>query len=189
MSVNGRIITGFSNPRFSVLGETTRTCMPIARGVDVTITPTFGDDIIFYADNGVAETCTGSFKNGTVTLNVDGMHATVEDILLGHTAPTQPETWEAMKTTDTIPYVAVGFVCRFVSEGTTSYVPVILPKCKFKNPNTSAKTQGENLEFQQQALEATFYENADHIWKLVDTATYSDEAAAVTALETKIITV
>lgn len=187
MSANGRVITGFSKPIYSVHATGTRTQAPLARGVDVTIAVESSDSIDFYADNGKAESIGGHFTKGTLTLNVDGLLDTARNAIYGMTAPTSPDTWQSYKTTDTIPYVAIGFIVRYVSDGVTSYVPFILPKCQFKPNGDSAKTQSENIEFQTQSLEATIYENADNVWKLVGTDAYSTESAALTALETKII--
>ena len=54
-----------------------------------------------------------------------------------------------------VPYVGVGFVVRYMEDGVTSYVPVILKKVKFNDPEITAATQTESIDWQTQSLEGT----------------------------------
>lgn len=184
MAVNGKVITGFSMPRYSVITEGARTAAALARGVSVSLSIETGDETIFRADNGTAESVGAPFTGGTVTLTVDGLHEAAANAISGRTAG---GGWTEYKSTDEFPYVSVGFIVRYMSEGVTSYVPVILAKVKFSEPGLEAATQEEAIDFQTQQLEATIFENDSYVWKYVGDAE-SSEADALTALDTKIVT-
>lgn len=56
---NGKVATGFSFPyvaKYEATGNvvTYTDAMPLARGVDVTLSPESSDENIFYADNGLS---------------------------------------------------------------------------------------------------------------------------------------
>lgn len=156
---NGRVTTGFSKPYVAIYSATGNTvtytsAQTLARGVSVSIAPEVSDESLFYADNIVAESSGGIFTGGTVSLEVDGLLDDARKLIYGL----------GTKGTDgfydygdgmTIPYVGIGFVARVQSEGVVSYVPYILPKCRFKVSNTEATTQSESIEFQTETLEAT----------------------------------
>lgn len=180
----GRVITGYSNPEYSVLSESTRTAKVLARGVNVTITPDSTDATKFYGDNKVIESVGGGFNGGTLSLTVDGLLDTAENDIYGRTAAVSG--WKDYKSTDAAPYVAFGCVVRYISDNVTSYVPVVLPKVRFKVETTTAATQEDTIAFQTQALEATIFENASRVWKQVGAACET-EAAAITALEAQLI--
>lgn len=212
---NGRVITGYSLPVYFKQGSetpATTDVKPIARGVDASIAVESTDNLIFYADNGEAENIPGYFKSATLTLNVDGMFDDAANALFGRAepaAPTTPETngWQTFNKNVNIPTVAVGFIVRFISAGHTFFTPFILPRCTFKPEATTAKTQGENIEFQTQSIEAKVSAATEAVgtsvavgdWKYTgrpydDTAAkyldgYETEAEAMTALKSKIITV
>ena len=71
----------------------------------------------------------------------------------------------------TIPYVGVGFICRYMEDGVTSYVPYILTKCRFVTPGVDAQTATETIEWQTQEITATLLrdDTQNHDWKLVGT--------------------
>ena len=78
-----------------------------------------------------------------------------------------------------IPFVGVGFVARYMSDGVTSYVPYVLPKCRFNVANLEANTQEESLEFQTQSLEATILrdDTTNHNWLKIGEAQTTEALA------------
>lgn len=184
MAANGRVITGFSQPYVALYSESGGTIsyasgQILARGVNVSLSLDAADDNNFYADNVIAESATGMFGGGTCTLTVDGLLTAAEKLILG--LPTADgDGWTAYGDAASIPYVGLGFIVRYMSDGVTSYVPVILNKVKFKMPGLSAATQEDEIDWQTQELEATIMrdDSSDHNWKLVGSGQATEAAAA-----------
>lgn len=193
MSAAGKVITGFSKPYVALYGTSTSQGATtvayedgtiLARGVSASLDVTSSDDNIFHADNVDAESAGGIFGGGTLTLTVDGLKQAAERLILG-----LPEAdtngfvhyGDAMS----IPYVGIGFIIRYMSDGATTYTPVVFRKAKFATPGLEAATQEEDIDWQTQELTATLFrdDTATHDWKWVggDEAT---EAAAEAKLRT-----
>lgn len=190
---NGRVITGFSLPYVAEYGTTTGTAgveldysngAILARGVSVSLSVDSADDNNFYADNVIAETAGGTFGSGEVTLTVDGLFDSAMKLILGLPSA-DADGWTHYGDDMNIPYVGVGFVVRYMSAGVTSYVPVVLHKCKFQIPELSAETQGESIDFQTQELVASVLrdDTANHEWRVIGSAV-TTEAAAEAAIKT-----
>lgn len=191
MAANGRVCTGFSKPYVARYVNTAGVisytdCMPLARGVSVTINPETGSDNAFYADNVEAENSPGIFNGGTVELTVDGLLTAAERFIWG-----LPEAEEvngvsvvAYGDDSNPPYMGIGFLARYMSEGVTTWVPYILRKTMFQVGNTEAATQEQEIDWQTQTLTANLMrdDSANHRWKMVGAETYSTEAAAEAAL-------
>lgn len=191
MAANGRVCTGFSKPYVARYVNTAGVisytgCMPLARGVSVTISPETGSDNAFYADNVEAENAPGIFNGGTVELTVDGLLTAAERFIWG-----LPEAEEvngvsvvAYGDDSNPPYMGIGFLARYMSEGVTTWVPYILRKTMFQVGNTEAATQEQEIDWQTQTLTANLMrdDSANHRWKMVGAETYSTEAAAEAAL-------
>ncbi len=188
---DGRVLIGFSEPwaaAYSVSSGTITysSAMKIGRGVSVSLELDDSSETTdFYADNVLAESISGTFTGGTVTLTVDGMKDTAREFLLG--LPTVSSNWYSYNDDQAIPNVGVGFICKYISAGSESYVPVVLVKCKFKNPNLSAETQGETPDFQTEELEASVMrgDDAKHTWKYLGEG-QTDEATALAKLKAKL---
>lgn len=190
---NGRVLTGFSLPYIALYSASTAGVVSyssgqiLARGVSVSLdVNSASDDNIFYADNVAAETVAGTFTGGTATLTVDGLKDAAEKLLLGLPAA---DTSGFVHYGDSaqIPYVGVGFICRYMSAGSTEYVPVVLTKCRASMPNLSANTQEAEIEWQTQELSFNVLrdDSANHDWKMVGTALTTEalaEAKVKTAL-------
>lgn len=190
---NGRVLTGFSLPYIALYSASTAGVVSyssgqiLARGVSVSLdVNSASDDNIFYADNVAAETVAGTFTGGTATLTVDGLKDAAEKLLLG--LPTA-DTNGFVHYGDSaqIPYVGVGFICRYMSAGSTEYVPVVLTKCRASMPNLSANTQEAEIDWQTQELSFNVLrdDSANHDWKMVGTALTTEalaEAKVKTAL-------
>lgn len=157
----GRVITGFSKPYVALYnnnsGAVTYTNgMALARGVNVSIEPEVSDNNIFYADNVAAETAGGIFMSGIVTLQVDGLFDEAAKFIYGITQVSEGSSnYYEYSAADAAPFVGIGYIIRYMSAGVTSYVPMILKKCRFDVGNISAETQGENIDFQPGELTAT----------------------------------
>lgn len=190
MAAAGKVLTGFSLPYVALYGHTGTTVsyssgQKLARGVSVSIEPESGDENNFYADNIAAESSPGVFTNGTVTLTVDGLLAAAERLIMG--LP-EADAQGFMHYGDdmSIPYVGIGFICRYQSDGEVSYTPVILRKCRFTSPGIEANTQEEEIDWQTQELEAAILrdDTAKHDWKYVggDEASEAEAEAKIKAV-------
>lgn len=184
---NGRVITGFSHPYVAKYATTEQTGnivlaysdgQILARGVSASLSTESSDDNKFYADNIIAETAAGSFGSGELTLTVDGLLDAASRLILGLPAA-DGDGWTHYGDSMDIPYVGVGFIVRYMSGGSTTYVPVVLHKCKFAVPNIDAATQEEDIDFQTQELTATVLrdDTANHEWRVVGTAVTTEALA------------
>ena len=186
----GRVTTGFSKPwvaRYSATGNTVSYSglMELARGVDVSIEPDSADDNKFYANNVEAETASGLFAGGTVTVTVDGLFVAAEKFISGLGDPVNG--WTAYGSGVSSPYIGLGFIVRYMSDGVTSYQPFILPKVKFNTVPTSAATQEDEIDWQTQQLTASINrdDTADQAWKYIGDS-FATEAEAEVALKEKL---
>ena len=187
----GKVITGFSKPYVAVYSATEGTVsysdgQVLARGVEVQISPESTDDNNFYADNVLAESDSGRFTGGELTLTVDGLLIAAERLLMGLPAAGD-DGWTAYGDDQNAPNVGVGFVVRYMSDGVTTYVPIVLAKCKFNQIETTASTQEDEIDWQTTELTATIMrgEDANHNWKFIG-ADVSTESAAEDALKAKL---
>lgn len=179
----GRVMTGFSLPYVALYTATGTTVtyssgQRLARGVQVSIEAEAEDDNIFYADNISAESAPGIFTSGTATFTVDGLKLDAERLIMGIPAA-DTEGFIHYGENLTIPYVGVGFICRYMEDGVTTYVPYILTKCRFVTPGVDAQTATETIEWQTQEITATLLrdDTTNHDWKLVGTAQSSEALA------------
>lgn len=188
----GKVCTGFSLPyvaKYAASGGTVTYSegMRLARGVSVSIAPDSSDNNDFYADNVKAESVNGVFTGGTVTLTVDGLLPAAEEFIFGLPEAATVGTVSVLKYGDSAqsPYVGIGFIARYMSDGVTTYKVIVLTKAKFNLPTEKANTQEDAISWQTQALEATIMrdDTADHDWKLVAATEYTTETAAETDLK------
>lgn len=191
MSAKGRVVTGFSKPyvaKYSNVGTTISYSdgMQLARGVNVTISPESSDDNNFYADNIVAESASGQFTGGSVELTVDGLFTTAEKLIMGLPSA-DSDGWIAYGDNQRVPYVGIGFIVRFMSDGVTSYVPFVLPKVIFDAISTEAATQEDEIDWQTQSITAQINrdDSANKVWKYIGTD-YASESLAEAALCAKL---
>ena len=187
----GKVATGFSYPYVAryAANEGTITfsnAMELARGVSVNVSPTTSDTNKFYANNQEAETGPNRFTGGTATLTVDGLLVAAERFIMGLPAAGE-DGWTAYGDSAQIPYVAIGYIARFMSGGVESFTPTILVKTKFQQINSDYATQEEEIDWQTQELTADLFRGDDlnHSWKYLG-GDFETEAAALTALRTKL---
>lgn len=188
----GKVATGFSFPwvaRYSESeGEITFTdAMELARGVDVSIDVDEASDNDFWANNQMAESAPGKFTGGTANLTVDGLLMPARRLIQGLPA-TAEDGWTSVGDTAQAPYVAIGYIVRFMSGNVESWTPTILVKTKF-NPFADAaatEDQGE-IDWQTQALTAKIFrgDNATHDWCWIG-SDFATEAEALAAMKTKL---
>lgn len=181
MSANGRVGTGFSSPFVALYAHTGTTVsytstQVLARGVNVTLTPDdAGDDNIFYADNGPAERASGVFTGADITLTVDGLLDAARDLVMGLPAATATTVGTATVNAthfgdnQSIPYIGIGYVVRYMSDDSTTYVGTVLPKCKLDQIADSFSTQEEDIDWQTQELSGRVLraDDANHEWKII----------------------
>lgn len=187
----GKVATGFSFPyvaRYAVNEGviTFSDAMELARGVSVNVSPTTSDANKFYANNQEAESGPNRFTGGTATLTVDGLLVAAERFIMGLPAAGE-DGWTAYGDSAQIPYVAIGYIARFMSGGVESFTPTILVKTKFQQINSDYATQEEEIDWQTQELTADLFRGDDlnHSWKYLGTD-YATEAEALAALRTKL---
>lgn len=184
----GRVCTGFSLPyvaKYAASGGTITYSdgQKLARGVSVSIEPESSDDNNFYADNILAESAGTTFTGGDLNLTVDGLLAEAEKLIMG--LPAASGDWMTYDDTQEVPYVGVGFIARYQSDGVVSYVPIVLVKCQFNQLSTSAETQEDTINWQTQELTAKIMRGDDSAksWKKVGSA-QTTEAAAEALIKT-----
>lgn len=187
----GKVITGYSLPWVAKYAAnegviTFSDAMRLARGVGVTVSPEGSEDNNFYADNVLAESDSGRFTGGTTTLVVDGLLIAAERFIMGLPDADQ-DGWTHYGDDQVIPYIAIGFIVKYMSDGITTYVPYVLVKNKFKPIEIEANTQEAEIDWQTTSLEAVTMRSDDsnHNWKYVG-EDFSTEEEAEAALKTKL---
>lgn len=190
MSANGRVRVGFSCPYVATYVNTSGTisyagATRLARGVSVSLSPEMSDTNNFYADNAVQETDGGKFTGGTASLTCDDPLAAAKALIEG-TAAADTNGWVKHGDSAERPFVGLGWIVEYVSEGVHSYVPTVVRKAKLNNIADEANTMEDGIEYQTITIEFDLFkdDSTNHDWKWVNEAGFSTEAAAVTALET-----
>lgn len=188
----GKVTTGFSKPYVAKYSANAGTISftggrRLARGVEVSLEPESSDDNTFYADNQAAESASGVFTGGSVTLTVDGLFMDAERFIQGLPAA-GAGGWVGYGNDKDTPYIAIGYIVRYMSDGKTTYVPTILPKTKFGIFNQSAATQEDEIDWQTQELTANIMraDDPNHNWKFVNETEFETEDEAERALQTKL---
>ena len=179
---NGQVTTGFSKPYVALYtctnGEISYSDgQPLARGVEVNVEPESSEDNNFYADNQEAESDSGKFTGGTISLTVDGLLTAAERLVMG--LPAATEGWMDYDDDQQIPEVGIGFIRRVMSGGVTSYIPYILVRAVFSQIPVNGATQEEEIDWQTTELSATLKrgQDAKHRWKRVGQNCQTEEAA------------
>ncbi len=189
MAAAGKVTIGFSKPYVALYSESGGTVtyssgQLLARGVSVSVEADSSDNNNFFADNIVAETDAGSFTGGTATLTVDGLLQDAEKLVQG--LPTADAAGFLNYDDDqVVPYVGIGFIIKYMSEGVTYYTPVIFPKARAGQFSVNAETQGESISWQTAEIPFTIFKDdtAKHQWKKVG-GELADEATAEAAIKT-----
>ena len=190
MAAAGKVCTGFSLPYVAKYACASGVIsysagQKLARGVDVSIEPDSSEDNVFYADNVAAETDAGTFTGGTLNLTVDGLFQAAEQMIMGLPAPANNSNWLDYDDAQVVPYIGVGFVARYQSEGVTTFCPTIIVKTQFNQLQSSHATSEEQKNYQTQALSAAILrgDDAKHSWKRIAKEDYDTEAEAEAAIK------
>lgn len=160
--------------------------LKLGRGVEMSYEAETSDSNIFYADNREAEIVGGRFLSGTLTAEIDGLETDAKKLVYG--LPAASREVEVEGETVTLlgmsgaepPFVGVGYIERTQMEGVVGYYPVILTKVKFAIAGKTAHTQEEDIDWQTQTLEGTFYrdDTEDADWILTSETPYATETEA-----------
>lgn len=191
----GRVVTGFSHPVIGLydgkggVGSYTNGRV-LARGVSVSLDIETAEDNEFYADNAVAESESGMFVAGTLTLEVDGLNPDTERIVMGLAEPSS-ETVGGIQiqisrtgADANAPYVGVGVLVEYKSGGTRIYVPVVFTKARFRQIGMNARTRQGEIDWQTQSLPVDLHrDDTDyHDWRWI-LGDYASESEAIAALD------
>lgn len=189
MSAVGKVVIGFSLPwvaKYSASDGvvTYSNAQRLARGVSVSAETDSSDNNNFYADNIIAESDAGTFSGGTVTLTVDGLFQDAEKLIQGLQAA-NTAGFLVYDDNQAAPYVGIGFVIKYMSEGVTYYTPVIFTKTRAGQLSISAETQGESIDWQTAEVPFSIFKDdtSAHAWKMVG-GDLADEATAEAAIKT-----
>lgn len=174
------VTTGFSEPYIAKYSNTGTTVsysggMKLGRGVSMSIEVESADDNIFYADDIVAETETGTMTSASATVTVDGMEPNVAAFALGLPAATEEsigdDTVEVYDYDDRMnpPFLGLGVLRRVMLNGVQYWVPIVFTKVKMNIPSDEANTQEDQIDWQTQELEMTILrdDSANRRWKRV----------------------
>lgn len=184
MAAAGRVCTGFSKPYVALYAVSNGSVVYssgqlLARGVEVSVeAEEASESNNFFADNIIAESISGVFSGGTATLTVDGLLDSTRKLIYGLPAA-DGDGWTHFGDSQSVPYVGIGFVTRYMSEGVTSYVPTVLTKAIFQAEPQDAATQEDEVEWQTTELTATLMrdDSANHDWKLIGAAVATEALA------------
>lgn len=150
--------------------------------VNATIEPDDNDTSFFYADNGPAESAQ-VFSGGSLTLEIDRLLAEVLGDLYGITpgsSATPTGTTLAFAADAVIPYVGVGLITKSIVDNAPVWMAVILPKVQFITPSFDLATQGEEIEFSGNELNATILRDDTATGDWLKLGYFSTEANADT---------
>lgn len=166
----------------------------IAKAIEADIEVNSTDDNNLNADNGVAET-DRAFVSGNIKLTTDDLSQSVtkamlgltEEAITGITGITDTDVKELIyDDRQAAPYLGIGFIIKKKISGEIRWRAVILRKVMFNVPNDSAKTQGQQIEWQTPEISGTFMrdDGTYHQWK--SEATFTTEAQAETYIKSKL---
>lgn len=167
-------------------GKTYNEGFVIAKAIKASVTAN-NNDVKLYADDGIAES-DKSFKDGTLSLNVDDLTQSAYAKMLGHefTEASEDGKTPALVTasvSDISPFLGVGFYGEVIRNGKPYYLAKWLRKVKFAEPNDETDTKGETVAFQTPTIEGTVFQADDGVWK--EQAEFATEEEAVAWLNQK----
>ena len=160
-----------------------------AKAINVEVNLNISESVL-YADDVAAESIK-EFINGTITFGADDLSADVKKDLLGNTTETTTigeEQVEVLisKDEDSPGYFGFGFIIPKIKNKVRWYRAIIFPKVQFKEPNETAETKGEQINWQTPTIEATLFRRIDGQWKREITVNSLDTAKAWLANELNI---
>jgi len=136
----------------------------------------------FYADDGISES-EKVFESGTMTFTPDDLSLETKADWLDNELEEEAvgeETIKVLKSkgTDSPGYFGFGFVIPKVKNKVRQYRAILLTKVQFGEPNETAETKGESINWQTPAIEGSIMRRIDENWKEEITVTSLDTALA-----------
>lgn len=168
MPVVNSALVGLKDLYYAVLtkddntGATYDTPAKVAPAINAKITPSVSSDVL-YADDGPAETAI-AMGEVSVELETSNLPLEIQAVLLGHTLD---ETKGVMtkKSTDTAPYVALGFKSQ---KANGKYRFIWLLKGKFAPIEEEYKSKEDKVTYNTPKIKASFVKrNSDDAWQYI----------------------
>lgn len=143
-----------------------------------------------YADDNVDEAIK-EFVDGKITFTADDLENSVKKDWLGNTVETVTINTEQVevlvsKDVDNPGYFGFGFIVPKIKNKVRSYRTIIYTKVKYSEPNESAETKGQQINFHSPTIEGMILRRVDGVWKREITTTSLVTAKAWLAQELKI---
>lgn len=139
----------------------------------------------FFADNGIAESDSGSSGSGTITESVDNFSQEGSKLILGIKEETVTVDGSPVKELvfddDAAPgYFGHGIVVKKRKNGKDLWRAVVHTKVMYSVPSDAATTQGESIEWQAEELSAKYMrdDTAKRRWKREATLNTEQDAIA-----------
>lgn len=182
---------GLSKPYYAMYSASNGTVTysngaSIGKAVSCSIEPDDNDTSFFYADNGPAESA-HVFSGGSLTMEVDRLDSSVIAALFGITAgssATPVGTTLDFKADSVIPYVGVGLIAKNIVDNTAVWMAIVLPKVQFVTPTFDLTTQGEEVEFSGNQLDAAILRDDTTDGKWIRLGYFASEPDAETWIKT-----
>ena len=145
-----------------------------ARMVNYSTSIASTDNNDFYADDELAESETGRFLSGTVSVETAEIDTEMSAMILGLTPV---ELTDEELGADATEYVydddaksqnlGMGIIEKRISHGKTTWRPIVFRKVCFNIPDNSATTQGESISWQTDSATAKIMrdDRSKHAWK------------------------
>ena len=139
-----------------------------AKAINVEMNLNIAESVL-YADDAAAESVK-EFIDGTLTFTADDLDATVRADWLGNTTESvtiDTETIDVLvsKDEDMPGYFGFGFIVPKIKNKVRMYRAIILPKIQFREPNESAETKGQQINWQTPQIEGRIFRRVDGSWK------------------------
>lgn len=110
-------------------------------------TPLYADDAVVESDN--------SITGGKITIGVDHLSTSLRSSMLGMAGTGEPLTYED---SDAVaPHGGFGYIVVLRNNGTVTYEAYWIHDVQFTLGTESAKTRGENIEWQTPVLEGVIF--------------------------------
>ncbi len=159
----------------------------LGKATELSVELSEGDNNIFYADNGPAESDT-RFSGGTLSITTDDLRpqallaslGVANEAITGVSGVTTPgAAWLVNNDQQDVPYLGFGAIAKKQINNKIYYVGLILDKVRFQNPNDAITTQGETIEWQTPQLTGTIFrsDKTSHDWRRITTPLSTEDEA------------
>lgn len=126
-------------------------------------------DTPLYADDGQSERAR-EFIDGDLTFTPDDIAPEIKSEWLGNTLSTETVNSESVKVLessadDTPPYFGFGYIVSSIKNGVRQYKARLLCKVQFGEPDDSAETKGQQVNWQTPPIIGKISRRVDTKWK------------------------